>query len=256
MIQKQISEMDPKQAKHCLYYSTPIDSILPECIIQYILSFNQSKDINSIFAPISKSFKKYTQKNEEMYIKQLESIENISITPWDKTHELEYLRMTNKINEISQRRIKLQNQNSNNNAYEIKSLYSTLINFENRLNKMRREIYSYRMARSQLNKNSQTILIDNNNKSTNNIWIIDKNRDELSSQEMKLFCNGPFANFEQVMNEIKNGDRIYVYNDFDIGNEIPKSVEIIGISNNNKLINCNINGTVYVTHKANVFFEN
>eukprot|EP01084_Bolivina_argentea_P270274 459530_1 len=49
----------------------------------------------------------------------------------------------------------------------------------------------------------------------------------------------------------------YIYNDFNISDEylINKDVQIIGISNN-KLINCNRDGDVYISNEANVFFEN
>eukprot|EP01084_Bolivina_argentea_P184842 318803_1 len=59
------------------------------------------------------------------------------------------------------------------------------------------------------------------------------------------------------MNEIKNGDKIYIFNDFNINDQyvINKDVQIIGISNN-KLINCYIDFEVYIKNKSKVFFEN
>eukprot|EP01084_Bolivina_argentea_P289223 496599_1 len=183
------------------------------------------------------------------------NINNISSIKWNKNIELKHLRITNEINQIHQRKIKLQNQNAVINKQEIQTLFDKFQDKLNELSHTDHTVYKYRMQRSELNKSNKKIIIKNENsvpkdfninnfhikynKSQNNIWIIDKNRNNLNEREKKLFCKGPFNNFMNVVNKIKKGDKIYIYNDFNISNQcdINKDVQIIGM-NDNKLINC------------------
>eukprot|EP01084_Bolivina_argentea_P289224 496600_1 len=182
------------------------------------------------------------------------NINNISSIKWNKNIELKHLRIANKINQIHQTKIKLENQIFEKKQ-EMINLNTSFKTFQNELNGISDTVYKYRMQRSQLNKRNTKTIINNENsipkdfninnfnikhdKSINNIWIIDKNRNNLNEREKKLFCKGPFNNFMNVVNKIKKGDKIYIYNDFNISNQcdINKDVQIIGM-NDNKLINC------------------
>eukprot|EP01084_Bolivina_argentea_P289222 496598_1 len=240
-IKQQIESFNLHESRKWYYRTTSINEIFPSDIIQHILSFNKSKDINSIFEPVCKLFKQSSEKNEENYIKKLTNIK------CNNNIELTHLRITNKMNQIHQKRIKMQNQ--------ITSLQTSFEKCEDKLQKTSDTVYKHRMQRSELNKqNKQTIITNDTSlpthfdidyfkikydKSLNNIWIIDKNRNNLNEREKKLFCKGPFNNFMNVVNKIKKGDKIYIYNDFNISNQcdINKDVQIIGM-NDNKLINC------------------
>eukprot|EP01084_Bolivina_argentea_P290576 499162_1 len=67
-IKQQIKVFNPYQTKKAYYMMTSINDVFPCDILQHILSFTESKDINSIFGPICKAWKQFAEKNEENYI--------------------------------------------------------------------------------------------------------------------------------------------------------------------------------------------
>eukprot|EP01084_Bolivina_argentea_P232840 392321_1 len=64
-IKEQIKTFNLHQSRKAYYTITSINNIFPNDITQYILSFNKSNHINSIFNPICKTFKQFAEKNEE-----------------------------------------------------------------------------------------------------------------------------------------------------------------------------------------------
>eukprot|EP01084_Bolivina_argentea_P020965 38945_1 len=182
-----IDQFNEHQTRTMYFNSLPLDIVLPESIIQSITSYNECRDINSVFQPICKQWVKYFNMNQKLL-----GISNIELQHNLNTSDIHQLLQTTNMSGLS------------------------INKFENELKNTSVQIHKIRLQRSKqrMKKQSKLSALKWNDKAnnTNTTWIIDENKTDLNLTEQYLGYKGPYDDIKVVIDQCKNGDTILIKN--------------------------------------------
>eukprot|EP01083_Nonionella_stella_P217013 779348_1 len=135
MIKQELRKCDDEQINSIFHNVFPIDQILPQAIIQKILSYDQYSVNNKA---VSKSFQKLSEKNDKIVLKERDAI-------------IKYEKIMYNIND------------------------------------------------------------KHFNDPTKNYWIVDKNRQELTNEEIGLGYKGPISTIMTAIKKCAHGDTLLIH---------------------------------------------
>eukprot|EP01084_Bolivina_argentea_P175435 303815_1 len=236
MLRQYINTLNSKQIEHTFYQSTPITHILDCDVIQYILSFNVTNEINCV----SKSFQQLSQLNQKRQLK-------LKISQYDTRqqiitdYQLKYAELKEYEKRLSKQIIKYRTQYNHLISVKKKTV-SEMNSIINSSYTKLRKIYQQNTKKDKFEKyfnpQSKVMYVPG----FNEVFIINNN------SQMTLF---------NAIIKSKIGDKISIDNGTYKWNSRVnikhKNIQIIGIGDN---VIIELNDQMYISEQSNIYFEN